>query len=417
VAKYRVSTDGGNFEVTTEEPDQEAPSAGGSPLLPGRASVPPSPVAKELSGPEPSFAEKVGQNLPMSLARLPARLTANTPGMPYSGSDETLADPHHLPDYVQGVKDYGNRVAQAFSDPAKTIANDPAGAVADMAGAVSGFGRSGGAAALKEGAKTALKPATLASGGMGSYLGSKVGGKTGAEIGGAIGLGAPVIAAGAKEFHAPGLIRDAGTPTVDQSHSVIPATRQLNGGPIITPPPADTSGTIRNAPGPTILPNESGPIPEARQLNAGASQDIPQFKTTKERSVIPAAYASKSNTGMQIPQVSSARDAIAQTAAEHLYRTGITPDQIRALPLDTQKLFWNNLSQMEGLSPQKHYSMSADTIDATMGKLVKMSKGGAVAPPSPQPPPATVRAGKPVNGMTTQQIAEQMARELATGGK
>jgi hypothetical protein len=131
----------------------------------------------------------------------------------------------------------------------------------------------------------------------------------------------------------------------------------------------------------------------------------------KSDNPIPTAYRSKSQTGLQIPQEAAARDAIAQTAAENLYKTGIKPEQIRALTPDAQKLFWDNLSQLEGLSPQAHYSMSPATIDATMGKLVKMSKGGAVAPPAPVPPQVTI-SGKPVAGMSAQQIAEMLQQEM-----
>src|SRR5580698_9845314 len=94
--KYAAPSQEGPWAKYSSSGPQTPSATAGAPLVPGAASVPPSPVARGLSGPEPSFGEKVAQNLPMSLARLPGRLTDNTPGMPYSGSEETLADPHHL---------------------------------------------------------------------------------------------------------------------------------------------------------------------------------------------------------------------------------------------------------------------------------------------------------------------------------
>jgi hypothetical protein len=149
---------------------------------------------------------------------------------------------------------------------------------------------------------------------------------------------------------------------------------RLGPGPIIGGPAAEANPV-------TITRGEPLSYPGPRLLPPPGTGEAPRL--VKPENPIPVAYRSKSTSGLQIPEESMARDRIATEAASHLYRNGIKPDQIRTLDPQAQKLFWDTLSQKEGLSTQPHYSMSKATQDATMGKLVEMSRGRAEAPPAP----------------------------------
>lgn len=113
--------------------------------------APTPPAGYTLDSEPPSYWSGVGHNLLSSAVGLIPKLVQNSPGMPHTGSDETLPPGHQgLPDYVQGVKDYWNNLGHAIMHPGETFAADPLGTVANVAGA----GR-GGFEVARAGAKAA----------------------------------------------------------------------------------------------------------------------------------------------------------------------------------------------------------------------------------------------------------------------
>jgi hypothetical protein len=191
-----------------------------------------------------TFGQKLLQNLPISLAKLPEDLVANTPGAPYSGPEETLTPGGALPDYNQGVKDYWHNLSQAVSNPSETFASDPVGTLTNIASAVAGFGRSGGGSAIKEGVQAGMHtPGSVPLSVTGSLAGAPFGPKWEAKLAG-MGYAAPKVIEGLKtgvqELHAPGLIRDPIEPISPEPTSS-PSSPQ-GGSPVPSSPRAVETG-------------------------------------------------------------------------------------------------------------------------------------------------------------------------------
>ena len=121
--------------------------------------------------------------------------------------------PSRLPDYNQGVKDYFTGIGHALTNPKETFANDPAGTLADIASAVSGFGRSGGFSAIKEGVKAGASPVTYGmhrlpvpasvAGALAGHYTGEMAGPLELRIGEAAGAIAPMVGPAMRELHVP----------------------------------------------------------------------------------------------------------------------------------------------------------------------------------------------------------------------
>jgi hypothetical protein len=79
------------------------------------------------------------------------------------------------------------------------------------------------------------------------------------------------------------------------------------------------------------------------------------------------------------PAAMANRASIADRAANRIARDGYTQASIKALSKQDQALFWDKLAR-EGVSKQKGYTFSPETIDSIMARLPKGSKN------SPKPP-------------------------------
>lgn len=195
---------------------------------------------------------------------------------------------------------------------------------------------------------------------------------------------------------------------------------EIHAGPthVATPAPTPSaepqpSTTPIPAPEPES-PNAGLPIEQPQPPETTTAQSSPSNEGEKEAvapdSTIPEAYNTE-GSGLQVPQQVNARDAIAQKAAHHIFQTGIKGDQISALAPTDQKLFWDNLSQLEGLSKQSHYSMSQPTIDATLDHLKTLENSGL--PPFKQGGVAPLPEALKDNPRALE-IAQQLARAHMT---
>jgi hypothetical protein len=129
----------------------------------------------------------------------------------------------------------------------------------------------------------------------------------------------------------------------------------------------------------------------------------------------PAAFMDSEATGVQIPQVANARAAVADAMAKHFYDYGITGEQIAALEANKPawRSFWDQAGQIPGVSKQKNYRPSAETIDAVRDRLGEMEKGGGPKNPAVEPPsqPTGPLAANPKARAIAEQLAEEMSAQ------
>ena len=85
----------------------------------------------------------------------------------------------------------------------------------------------------------------------------------------------------------------------------------------------------------------------------------------------PAAWLDKTSSGLQVAPEILARTKVAQTLAKNLDAAGVTPQILDDLEKDPKaaKLFWDNISQTQGVSKQAKYSASPKTIEAAKDAL------------------------------------------------
>ncbi len=142
---------------------------------------------------------------------------------------------------------------------------------------------------------------------------------------------------------------------------------------------------------------------------------------------VPEAFRTENTgetTGLQIPQEANARAAIVDKLAQHFHDAGVTAADLDAVAKNPEahKLFWDNASQLPGLSKQAHYSASDATIQGTREALARLEGAGspAKAPvePTPEPLPEALRP-KPGDSVAISAkkakaatIAQQLAEEL-----
>jgi hypothetical protein len=138
------------------------------------------------------------------------------------------------------------------------------------------------------------------------------------------------------------------------------------------PPPAPAAGVVWD-PIRGHVDASTGRAPlRATPENIMAAEDLvartnktPKAYLGGEAEVSPAAMAN--------------RASIADRAANRIARDGYTQASIKALSKQDQALFWDKLAR-EGVSKQKGYTFSPETIDSIMARLPKGSKN------SPKPP-------------------------------
>lgn len=181
-----------------------------------------------------------------------------------------------------------------------------------------------------------------------------------------------------------------------------PAPQEVTGvGVPLRPPLAQptpitaTPEAVSPTPAPTVSSTLAAPAPTApTPIDAG--------------NPIPEAYRSMESSGLQIPQEASARSGIANKLAEHLHKNGITTQELDIIDgnPEAMKLFWDNASQLPGLSKQSHYSASPATIAAAKVAL-KDLEGTKVVPATPEAAPAYL-----TNNPKALKAAKAMAKEV-----
>lgn len=367
---------------------------------------------------------EAARNLPDSFLETFKRGVQSTPGAPSSGPAPKLnpqTGRYELPriDPVGEVKGWWEGVKQRYGSVEQALESakkDPAGVALDLAlltKGAAGAGEAGlntapgqavarAADATATGVKAAVPAAAKAAAPDVLRGAAKVG--TGAAID-AMGLpghvgtivgatgGVPQIARGVAQGAKAGFAagKDALLARLEElkqaageasaaaaAPEVIPPSRQLGPGPIITPPPADTSGPI-----PGYKPNMSPPItagpvkmpaPQPNEFRWPGEMNIQM--DPENAPVMPQSQRAPIKfTDDQFAQIGRQKKATA--LAQVLDHAGVNADDLAQLPLKEQTKHLGDL--VKELKINQTGQISADSIEQTLFELRKLQKGAQEA--------------------------------------
>jgi len=252
-------------------------------------------------------------------------------------------------------------------------------------------------------------PRIVSSAVTGKLAGSYLAGPTGGAVGLGVGAAAPLVrgalrgarqvlksrAAAAAEALAAETEAAAAT-----APGIIPPERQLGPGPIITPPPADTSGIVRGLPPaeyPEVLP--PGPL----RTQPGASEAAIGLR--EAMGLGPEDFRPPETPAPDFATVAQAGhvDRVARLMREH----GLTADD--AMLLDPPD--WLNLTRAAGIeNPQAGGALARDVV-LRLQSLEPKPKAPAKPPTPPAAKPATVSPAPPPAARVTPE-AQALAREM-----
>ena len=164
------------------------------------------------------------------------------------------------------------------------------------------------------------------------------------------------------------------------------------------PPPPGEPGEAA-APAPAPPPPAAPAAPAAANIRDGIAQrfNYKNFATIKDPNVAatvqrladqqaarepeaaPAAFTDTETSGLQIPRVVNARQAIVNNMADYFHQGGL-----KAADLETRRaqpaawdLLWKNAAKKSGSKQGAAYTPSADTISATIERLESLEKSKA----------------------------------------
>lgn len=158
------------------------------------------------------------------------------------------------------------------------------------------------------------------------------------------------------------------------------------------------------APPPAAAPTEPAPA---------AARPVP--RVSPEAQAAPEAYTNTQTTGLQVPQITSARGAIAEKMAQHFYDYGISSDALNALDADAKvsRQFWDQTGQIPGVSKQSNYRPSGETIDAVRDRLADLERAKTPRNTPTEAPSIPAEPTALANNPQARAIAEQLQAEMA----
>lgn len=403
MAKYKITTDAGEYEVTVEDPTPEQPKAPGVRALESR--------------PEPSIIERAAVNaIPSTVNWLNSqRPGANGADNPSSGKERALTSPvtgksvsvhdasptsslgGELLETIQGI---GHLVLH----PLESFADDPAGTAAAVATAGRGMrGKIQNMRAQGQPPQTAapVAPSAAAEPSLGNELLKQTGRVLARRI--------PGVGTAMDIADAVGAVKDAMAPKPGP-------VRPPLAPPPLPPEPVSVPVAAQPAAAPPAVESPIGPdsaktiegliamLERRKSLTPGQSTLLEKLKAQMPQP--PAAAFAQELTGSPeggtIPfskenppaetfkeKARAERGPKVEAIAKHLNDAGITADQVESIP----KAKWRDIGDALGLELPKTLTATVRDIQKTLFELQRTKKAPTVFEPSQQMKQSLSRPG------------------------